>query len=787
MTVPATARRAGPYNGNGSTTSFSFSFKTFAAGDLQVTRTSSVGIETVLVLNSDYSVTLNPDQDTSPGGTITYPISGSPLSAGSKLTIVGNLAYEQTTDLLGGGAFNARVIEDTFDRTVIQIQQLEERADRALALPVSASGVSATLPVPAADKVIAWNSTANELINRDIADFATTLAYSNWRSDRFSGNGSTTVFTLTSDPGNVNNMDVSIGGVTQVNGVDFTVSSTTLTFTSAPPAGTNNILARYGQALPVGTSNASQVTFNPAGTGNTRTSENKLREVVSVKDFGAVGDGSTDDTAAVQAALNYIASNGGTLLINGVCLISSTLTISSGSYKWIIAGGGGWDKGAIKASAAMNFMLEVNGTLPAYPGEVQIRDLTLIGNNLAGGINTFTTVYSTFERLRFIQIANTKTCLKMGNWGNRVSNCIFAGGDKSVELVSPTTEQLNGLVFERNVFNDANYGIYQSGLDYANGVTVRDNIFDNCAKAGIYWYGYTYNLTICGNYFEACGGTANSVEISAGVFANRYGALVFAKNYLVGTAYSGLNVYDNLFLTCTQAAPVGSRACISLENATSVHVYDNNVYPSGTYDAFISLDGEGVIFTTGIRVRLEHCDEQQMFSQMVRNNVSTGTGYGNFNASFSKTASLLRYELPNIWENIASLTLSGLLTATQSYVNGINQIQFNRTGGGELTFDTTDLNLLKFFINKYLRVNGQAFPAAGSNGLRVIVEIDTGAGLVTAVDSSFAATVAARITQGEVFFVPSTATRLRIRVFPVSNGIVDVYNLRLVDTAEATV
>jgi hypothetical protein len=45
--------------------------------------------------------------------------------------------------------------------------------------------------------------------------------------------------------------------------------------------------------------------FVPVGTGATeRTVEDKLRDLVSVKDFGAVGDDSDDDAAAIQAAID---------------------------------------------------------------------------------------------------------------------------------------------------------------------------------------------------------------------------------------------------------------------------------------------------------------------------------------------------------------------------------------------------------------------------------------------------------------------------------------------------
>jgi hypothetical protein len=77
-------------------------------------------------------------------------------------------------------------------------------------------------------------------------------------------------------------------------------------------------------------SGSNSVGYLPAGAGAVATTvQTKLRESVSVLDFGAVGDGVADDTAAIQAAIVAVnAAGGGELLIpEGTYKVTSSITI----------------------------------------------------------------------------------------------------------------------------------------------------------------------------------------------------------------------------------------------------------------------------------------------------------------------------------------------------------------------------------------------------------------------------------------------------------------------------
>lgn len=165
MSISSTNRKAGPYSCNGATVAFPFAFKVFAAADVRVVLTDADGVEIDLVLGSGYTVTLNSDQDTSPGGTVTTVAT---YATGYLVTLTSQLQNLQPVVLTNAGGFYPRVINDALDRVTILVQQLAEAVARSLKTAISApAGVSSQLPAPVPYALLGWNADGTGFQNAD--------------------------------------------------------------------------------------------------------------------------------------------------------------------------------------------------------------------------------------------------------------------------------------------------------------------------------------------------------------------------------------------------------------------------------------------------------------------------------------------------------------------------------------------------------------------------------------------------------------------------------------------
>jgi hypothetical protein len=165
MTISSEVRKAGPYLGNDTATAFPFAFKVFSTADVLVVHADTAGNETTLDEGTDYTVTLGPDQDAAPGGSVTLP---SPLPENEHLTITSQVARLQPVELTNNGGFYPKVLNTALDRLTILVQQVAESVSRSVRLALSTpSGVSAELPVPVPYGILGWDGDGERIINAD--------------------------------------------------------------------------------------------------------------------------------------------------------------------------------------------------------------------------------------------------------------------------------------------------------------------------------------------------------------------------------------------------------------------------------------------------------------------------------------------------------------------------------------------------------------------------------------------------------------------------------------------
>lgn len=364
--------------------------------------------------------------------------------------------------------------------------------------------------------------------------------------------------------------------------------------------------------------NASGITYDPAGTGAvSRTVQAKLRDVVSVKDFGAVGDGVTDDSAAVQAALN--ASKGvyfpnGTYLINGPYSPAAGMEMQDGQS--LI----GESANAVLLQGNIRFMLTAGkndgGTTNPANNKKNIRINNLTFQNNAGTFDEFKHLIMLsavsnveIEKCNFIGSQGDAIYIGSGisapgierhNQNITVRNCFFDGVNNQNRNCVSVIDGDNVLIDNCTFVNYTHPTMPgpvdvepDPGATYAitKNITVQNCSFDNCDGG----YGFVYftpsmaltspptNIKFLNNHVKAnCNFVGGAVSYITGeTITDDTPAMGFevVGNYFEACAGSfemknvrGLNLRDNTFDGCLGPVVIGS-----VTSATGGKVFDANV------------------------------------------------------------------------------------------------------------------------------------------------------------------------------------------------------------------
>ena len=177
MTVSSSTNKVS-YSGNGSLTTFAYSFKIFDQGDLTVILRAANGTETVQTITTHYTVT---GVGSASGGNVVF---GTAPASGVTVVILREQPLTQGLDLVANDPFPAESLEEALDKLVFMTQKHEEELSRAIkgsrtnVITNSEFTVSAT---DRANKLFSFDSSGNLSIAQELGTFrgnwATSTSY----------------------------------------------------------------------------------------------------------------------------------------------------------------------------------------------------------------------------------------------------------------------------------------------------------------------------------------------------------------------------------------------------------------------------------------------------------------------------------------------------------------------------------------------------------------------------------------------------------------------------------
>lgn len=334
---------------------------------------------------------------------------------------------------------------------------------------------------------------------------------------------------------------------------------------------------------------------------------NKLAQTVSIKDFGAVYDGVTDDSAAWQAALNWAVSNGGGTLLSpqGISVVNTALVVSAVPAQGITIFG---YNSLVKYNGTGIFL---HATLTAQSSTTQIPSfgvygLNILSTNASGATAAIQYTNMSEGRLIDVLVGNSGSGKFANSFIFENTNSLYSENIR-MERCGSSSATNSAIYFVNNggTISFARFtcrDLFVAGGVYVidvNSGAVYDALFDNItgnfsgnAILNIESSGSMEGSTIRGIHTETGGATTPyGFALLAAPTTTKPPAIYDWGNYAEGSSFAGVYINSsNAAVTPTNNFPIRSGSPIN--SSSSLTINGINLF-NGSYvgDQLVALSG----------------------------------------------------------------------------------------------------------------------------------------------------------------------------------------------------